>query len=122
MATRRMAGGRLDHGAQFFTVRDSRFQKYVDEWLSAGVIREWFRHSPQDTNPDGYPRYCGVNGMTDAPKFLAESLDIERSQQITELSRKLWVRCSVDQRSFHCHRLPSARFLGKWGAKPSSPI
>ena len=93
MATRRMAGGRLDHGAQFFTVRDSRFQKYVDEWLSAGVIREWFRHSPQDTNPEGYPRYCGVNGMTDAPKFLAESLDIERSQQITELSREVdtWV-------------------------------
>lgn len=30
MATRRMAGGRLDHGAQFFTVRDERYQAYVD--------------------------------------------------------------------------------------------
>lgn len=93
MATRRMAGGRLDHGAQFFTVRDRRFQGYVDEWLDAGVIREWFRHSPKDSNPNGYPRYCGVNGMSDAPKFLAESLHVERSTRIIELSRELdtWV-------------------------------
>jgi len=93
MATRRMAGGRLDHGAQFFTVRDERFQNYVDEWLEAGVIREWFRHSPKDSNPNGYPRYCGINGMTDAPKFLAESLRVERSERIIELSRELdaWV-------------------------------
>lgn len=93
MATRRMAGGRLDHGAQFFTVRDQRFQNYVDEWLDAGVIREWFRHSPKDSNPNGYPRYCGVNGMTDAPKYLAQSLQVERSTRITELSRELdtWV-------------------------------
>ena len=93
MATRRMAGARLDHGAQFFAVRDKRFQAYVDEWLEAGVIREWFRHSPKDSNPNGYPRYCGINGMTDAPKFLAESLRVERSERITELSRELdtWV-------------------------------
>ncbi|PXA05197.1 NAD/FAD-dependent oxidoreductase [Coraliomargarita sinensis] len=93
MATRRMAGGRLDHGAQFFTVRDRRFQNYVDEWLEAGVIREWFRHSPKDSNPNGYPRYCGINGMTDAPKFLAKSLKVERSERIIELSRELdtWI-------------------------------
>lgn len=89
MATRRMAGGRLDHGAQFFTVRDSRFQSYVDEWIEAGVVREWFRHSPKDSNPEGYPRYRGVNGMTDAPKFLAQSLEVSRSERISELSREV---------------------------------
>lgn len=93
MATRRMAGARLDHGAQFFTVRDQRFQRYVNEWLDAGFIREWFRHSPKDSNPKGYPRYCGVHGMTDAPKFLAQSLQVERSERIVELSREIdtWV-------------------------------
>lgn len=93
MATRRMAGGRLDHGAQYFTVRDERFQKYVDAWLDAGVVQEWFRHLPEDTNPAGYPRYCGLNGMTDAPKHLARTLEIHNSQQVTELSRDtdLWV-------------------------------
>lgn len=93
MSTRRMAGGQLDHGAQFFTVRDQRFQSYVNEWLEAGVIREWFRHSPKDSNPKGYPRYCGINGMTAAPRFLAQSLDVDRGERITELSRELdtWV-------------------------------
>lgn len=93
MATRRMGGGRLDHGAQYFTVRDARFQKYVDSWLEAGVVKEWFRKLPEDTNPAGHPRYCGVSGMTDAPKYLARELEVHNSQQVTELSRDtdLWI-------------------------------
>jgi predicted NAD/FAD-dependent oxidoreductase len=87
MATRRMAGGRLDHGAQYFTVRDARLQAYVDTWLAAGVLRQWFRHLPEDSKPAGYPRYCGVRGMTDAPKFLAKDLDVHNAQQVTELAR-----------------------------------
>ena len=68
MATRRMAGGRLDHGAQFFTVRDGRLKAYADEWLAAGVIKKWYRHTPGYRDPAGHARYCGINGMTDAPK------------------------------------------------------
>jgi predicted NAD/FAD-dependent oxidoreductase len=89
LATRRMDGARIDHGAQYFTVRDERFRKYVDEWLAAGVIREWFRHLPIDSNPEGYPRYCGVNGMTDVPKYLARALTVHRSQQVVEVVKEL---------------------------------
>lgn len=98
MATRRMAGGRLDHGAQFFTVRDARLQAYVDEWLQVGIIKEWYRHSPEDSNPEGYPRFCGINGMTDAPKHLAADLDVVLSSRIVELSRSdgRWVATSDD--------------------------
>ncbi|MGJ8638884.1 MAG: NAD(P)/FAD-dependent oxidoreductase [Opitutaceae bacterium] len=85
MATRRMAGGRLDHGAQYFTVRDPRFQAYADQWLEAGVIKEWFRKLPEDTNAEGYPRYCGVNGMTDVCKHLAQGLEVLRSELVVEL-------------------------------------
>jgi predicted NAD/FAD-dependent oxidoreductase len=97
MATRRMAGGRLDHGAQFFTVRDPRFQRYVDEWLSAGIVKEWFWHSEEDSNAEGYPRYCGVSGMTDGPKHLAASLDVVREERITEISRDIdiWIATSA---------------------------
>jgi predicted NAD/FAD-dependent oxidoreductase len=97
MASRRMSGGRLDHGAQFFTVRDPRFRSYVDEWLDAGVIKEWFRHSEEDSNPEGYPRYCGRSGMTDAPKYLAASLDVVREERIIELSRDIdvWIATSA---------------------------
>lgn len=102
MATRRMAGGRLDHGAQYFTVRDERLQAYVDEWLEAGVIKEWFRKLPEDSRPEGHPRYCGVNGMTDAPKFLAKDLEVCRSQQVTELARDtdVWIARTAQGDSF----------------------
>ena len=93
MATRRMAGGRLDHGAQFFTVRDARLQAYTDQWLAAGVIKEWFRHSAEDRHEQGHPRYCGVLGMTDAPKYLAQDLEVHTSESVIELVRELdgWI-------------------------------
>ena len=40
LATRRIDSAVLDHGAQFFTVRDAAFQIHVDTWFSAGVVRE----------------------------------------------------------------------------------
>jgi hypothetical protein len=107
MATRRMGGGRLDHGAQFFTVRDPRLQAYVDDWLAAGEIKQWFRHLPEDTNPDGYPRYCGINGMTDVPKYLAADLEIHYSEQVSELSRDvdLWIARTQSGNTFTARHL-----------------
>lgn len=87
MATRRMAGGRLDHGAQYFTVREAPFQKYVDQWLEAGIIKEWFRYLSGDTGAGGHPRYCGVRGMTDVPKYLAGNLLVHRSEHACRLRR-----------------------------------
>lgn len=107
MATRRMSGGRLDHGAQYFTVRDSRLQAYADDWLEAGIIKEWFRKLPEDSNTDGYPRYCGINGMTDVPKYLAKELNVCNSQQVIELSRDAgrWIACTASGDSFSSKHL-----------------
>lgn len=107
MATRRMAGGRLDHGAQYFTVKDPLFQAYVDTWLEAGLIREWFRHLSIDSNPEGYPRYCGVSGMTDVPKYLAQFLNVYHSQQVIELVKELgyWTACTQSGERFEARQL-----------------
>ena len=93
IATRCMGSARLDHGAQYFTVRDSQFQVFVDNWLEAGVVKEWFRHLPEDSNPEGHPRYCGLRGMTDIPKYLAKDLDVLLSAEVTKLVRdvSLWI-------------------------------
>ena len=88
MATRRMDGGRFDHGAQFFTVREAQFKRYVDEWLDTGVIQEWFRNGSSDSSDDGYPRYCGRFGMTDVAKYLCESLKVDRSQAVIKVARR----------------------------------
>ena len=39
MATRRIEGGVFDHGAQFVTVRDPRFQQIVEGWQAKGVVK-----------------------------------------------------------------------------------
>lgn len=102
MATRRMAGARLDHGAQFFTVRTPEFAPWVEEWLGRGWIREWFRQAPWDSHPAGHPRYCGINGMTDVAKGLAGDLEVVRSTRIESArwSPEGWV-CADDEGGEH---------------------
>ena len=77
LATRRIDDATLDHGAQFFTVRDSLFESHVSEWIASGVVTEWCRgFDTTAQNNDGYPRYRGVHGMTDIAKHLAQGLEV----------------------------------------------
>ena len=77
LATRRIDDATLDHGAQFFTVRDSLFESHVSEWIASGVVTEWCRGFDSTAqNNDGFPRYRGVRGMTDIAKHLAQGLDV----------------------------------------------
>lgn len=107
MSTRRMAGGFLDHGAQFFTARDPRFAAYVDAWLQAGVIREWYRAIPGKERVAEYPRYCGVQGMNDVPKHLAAGLDVHSSECVTSVIRNVdhWVVETQQGSRFSARRL-----------------
>jgi predicted NAD/FAD-dependent oxidoreductase len=42
MATRRAEDNlSFDHGAQYFTARDSRFKRYVDSWLHDAIVAPW---------------------------------------------------------------------------------
>lgn len=84
LATRRIGSARLDHGAQFFTVRGSDFRAVVDDAIAADVVHEWC-DGFQDP-PDGYPRYTGSTGMTALAKWLAVGLDVATGVQVTSLS------------------------------------
>ncbi len=91
MATRRLGGAAFDHGAQFFTVRDDRFEKLVDGWLEAGVAAEWtrgFADAEGSANLDGHPRYRGSEGMTSIPKHLARDLDVRAGERVVRVDRK----------------------------------
>ncbi len=95
MATRRIDDGVFDHGAQFFTVRDPRIQKWVDSWLAEGIAVEWtrgFTNASGETQNDGHPRYRGAEGMTSIAKHLAKGLDIWLDQKVTKISAQnsLW--------------------------------
>lgn len=78
MATRRWDNAQLDHGAQYFSARDPRFQAETHQWLRLGLVREWF-------TVDGEPRYFAPRGMSSIPKHLAASLDIHTATRVTAL-------------------------------------
>jgi len=91
MATRRMGGAGFDHGAQFFTVRDERFEGLVDHWLAAGAAAEWtrgFADAEGNANPDGHPRYRGSRGMTSIPKHLAGGLDVRTGERVVRVDQE----------------------------------
>ncbi|MDQ3378372.1 MAG: FAD-dependent oxidoreductase, partial [Actinomycetota bacterium] len=90
MATRRFGGAGFDHGAQFFTVRDDRFENLVDGWLDAGAAAEWsrgFADAEGNVNPDGHPRYRGSRGMTSIPKHLAGGLDVRSGEHVVRMDQ-----------------------------------
>ena len=97
LATRRIGGGRADHGAQFFTVRDETFQRHVDRWIATGLVYEWSRGwssgSSASGAPDGYPRYAVRDGMNMLAKRVAAELsgdhniELLLSVQISALSQ-----------------------------------
>ena len=72
LATRRIGAATLDHGAQFFTVRDAQFDHHVQQWVHDGVVREWCKGFSQH---DGHPRYIGTAGMSSIAKYLARDLE-----------------------------------------------
>lgn len=90
MATRRIANGRADHGAQFFTVRNPEFNQYVQQWQQAGLVREWSQGwsdgSARAAEADGHPRYIGSSGMTTVPKHLATKLNVQTGVTITAVT------------------------------------
>lgn len=84
LATRRIGDARLDHGAQFFTVRGAELRSQVDDWIERGLVHEWCRGFG---NGDGYPRYVGSHGMNSLAKDLATGLECRTGQLVFTLRR-----------------------------------
>jgi hypothetical protein len=95
-ATRRLAlpdGGDLsvDHGAQFFTARDQRFQEQVARWQEEGVcfpwadgFHTWSEGSLRGPDPQWKEtRYASRDGMNRIGKVLAEGLPVLREFQVS---------------------------------------
>ena len=87
LATRRIGGGRADHGAQFFTVRDPEFGAWVARWQEAGLVYTW-SHGWNDgsldvTPPDGHPRYAVQGGMNRLAKHVAAQVETQGAAILT---------------------------------------
>lgn len=99
--TREHGPYRFDHGAQFFTVRDDRIQRFLDEWVKTGVVALWrgrfVRLSADGMEPArAADRYAGIGGMISIPEALAESVDVVPSVRVVDIERagRSWrLRC-----------------------------
>ena len=78
MATRRMGGARIDHGAQFFTVRDQRMKDLVEKWQELGKVVPWYDSIAGREDIPKSVRYRGINGMTAPAKILSQSFSFEK--------------------------------------------
>ncbi len=81
----------FDHGAQFFTVRDERFQKFVDQWLAAGIVRQWssgFAQSDGIPNNDGHPRYCSTTGMNSIARHLTNGINVHTNAKVIHVAQQ----------------------------------
>jgi predicted NAD/FAD-dependent oxidoreductase len=89
MRTDFLDGGVFDHGAQFFTVRDDRFEAMVRDWVSVGVAEIWtrgFADASGEKQEDGHPRYKGTNGMIAVTEHLARGLDVRTGSEVTRMN------------------------------------
>jgi predicted NAD/FAD-dependent oxidoreductase len=85
----------FDYGAQFFTVRDARYKKLVDQWQADGLVVEWsrgFAAGDGSYYADGHPRYRGQPNMAALTTYLADGLNIHLNTEVDsiELDGGLW--------------------------------
>ncbi|MFK7847096.1 MAG: NAD(P)/FAD-dependent oxidoreductase [Rhodothermales bacterium] len=98
MASRRTDTAIFDHGAQYFTVRDARFQPYVEAWNEAGLVQPWEgklgtieagainegKIKPSSTR---IKRYVGTPRMSALTRHLSTGLDIQFKTRIQCMER-----------------------------------
>jgi len=78
----------FDHGAQYFTVRDPRFQSIVDGWRRDRVVGKWdgrlvsFDSEGWEDLASTTARYVGLPGMSAIAKAMAATLDVRYGQRV----------------------------------------
>jgi renalase len=85
LASRRIGSATFDHGAQFITTRDARFEQMLREGAEAGMITEWFQGF--SGLGDGHTRWRGQPSMTAVAKYLAQGLDVRTEKQVVAVRR-----------------------------------
>lgn len=91
MSSRRYPGLAFDHGCQYFTAHDRRFQLHVEAWEEAGVVSRWAgsraacAHGIFSLVEDEVVRYVGVPEMQSVAAYLSRGLDVRMECEVTSL-------------------------------------
>ena len=88
LASKRMDAGRADIGAQFFTVRDHRFQVAIESAVAAGFVTQWkpnmgtFEDHQPIASPDRQARFVGHPYMNSLGRFLSQDIEIQTESRV----------------------------------------
>ena len=88
LASKRMDAVRADIGAQFFTVRDHRFQVAVESAVAAGFVTQWkpnmgtFQDHQPIASPDHQTRFVGHPYMNSLGRFLSQDIEIHTESRV----------------------------------------
>lgn len=83
----------FDHGAQYFTVRDPRFAKLVDQWVWGRVVAKWagrivaFDDEGWEEIEAGTERFVAVPSMSALGAHLSRGVDLHCSVRVAALER-----------------------------------
>jgi renalase len=94
LASRQLDALCFDHGVQYFTTLDSRFEPVVRGWQSAGVVARWSPRTVvlggrgQGEEVGSVARYVGVPNMYAVAVYMARGLDVRLGLQVTRLERR----------------------------------
>lgn len=92
MSTRYAGEYEFDHGAQFFTARDPRFQASVLSAVEQGLVAPWqgralYQKGTERVADTGGDRFVAVPRMNSWAKAMAEGLDISLGARVSHLSK-----------------------------------
>ncbi|MFK7898163.1 MAG: NAD(P)/FAD-dependent oxidoreductase [Myxococcota bacterium] len=94
VATRRSDFGQFDHGAQYFTARDPRFEKQVEDWLAREVVAPWEGRIVEleagEMRPEASPskRFVGSPKMSVLGRDLLGDMAIDLSARVIGVEKQ----------------------------------
>jgi renalase len=92
LSTRRMGRYQFDVGAQYFTVRDARFQTSVERWRQDGLVREWSGRlcvveQGRRSACEEKTRYVGVPDMQAVVRQVVSDCRLRRDTAVAQVRR-----------------------------------
>ncbi|MEO0575758.1 MAG: FAD-dependent oxidoreductase [Pseudomonadota bacterium] len=87
-ATRRNDTGFVDHGAQYFTMRDPRFVRHQQSLVQDGVIEAWPTNIDGVIRSDATRRWRGVGGMNALCKYMARDIEIRSATRVSHIEQQ----------------------------------
>lgn len=95
LASKRLADGAADIGAQYFTIRNPAFRAFLDRYAGKDTFQPWqanLRYQKESGDWEAFlpeQRYVGVPRMTAISRHLSEGLTVHTQVRVERLERAI---------------------------------